>query len=840
MGSKFLRQTVISDFNVLTWKSKPVFYYYDTICAFLKENKLESVVNILAIPQHKLEANRIVSVDWIAPIKIINTIQSFDLLTNEEKSTIRNKISQVNLQLDKLITILKTNEEKENRDWAELLSFITFYPDDEFIYSDGNNIFITAWGFNSKKQLALKDIEGKVNLEEDIVPRIPEESIVEKIDVGSDIENKSEEFIDTKETDIHNVQNDEDITIYADSKAEDDQQLVEKVKKKGSWWWWLLLLLMLILIALFSLKTCAQKSGNILPAPNVIVPIDSTKIELDKDSIAYIVQDRLNIIFKNNAEFNMQRFSDDFKIAFPDSEYKIIYYDSLTHRTQISTPKDKMEETKALLKTRLSQYEMIIFQENIFNNRMQANDPGFSDLSKSWFLERIRAFQAWDITTGSKDIVIAVLDDGFDIAHPELQGKIFKPYNVVNRNTDVFTYKQSTHGTHVAATAIGTINNSLGVSGSAPNCMLMPIQISDSYGQMSTTSIVDGLLYAIYQGADVINMSLGMYFSPLIGMLPDDVQYNLKENIMKEEEEFWNSIYDIAEENNVTIIIAGGNQSIVVGLDPKDRSDYVINVSASDEYDQRAQFSNYGFMSDVTAPGTKIFSAIPGNKYESYDGTSMAAPLVTGGIALMKSLDSNLTPQQIKLILDETGLTLNTDKPIGRLLQLDAALKLIQNGGHKNNDNPCAEVAIKIAELERQIEELKALCPDLKFEDTLKIPDHPSSLEFLKGFWKSTSPIKNFNDEAVVLYFNIDPLNQSQLRLEDPTSGSCLAEISLSLHGREFTMDQSFQSICQKDNKKYYPYFFKCEADIGGKAVCFAQNKNNKHNYLEFNLIRIK
>lgn len=144
MGSKFLIQTPISDFNVLTWKSKPVFYYYDTIYAFLKENNLEDVAHLLAMPQHKLETNRIVAVDWIAPLKPQKNPISYDQLSEGQKTDAKNKISLLYERLDNAIYAFKNDEEKEKRDWAELLSFISYFPDDEFIFTDGDNIFIAA------------------------------------------------------------------------------------------------------------------------------------------------------------------------------------------------------------------------------------------------------------------------------------------------------------------------------------------------------------------------------------------------------------------------------------------------------------------------------------------------------------------------------------------------------------------------------------------------------------------------------------------------------------------------------------------------------------------------
>jgi subtilisin family serine protease len=285
--------------------------------------------------------------------------------------------------------------------------------------------------------------------------------------------------------------------------------------------------------------------------------------------------------------------------------------------------------------------------------------------------------------------------------------------------------------------------------------------------------------------------------------------------------------------------MAGGNENIIIGLDPMQRNPSGIKVSASDSGNNRARFSNFGRYSDVSAPGKEIYSAIPGNRYVYLDGTSMASPLVAGGVALMKSLRKDLTSEKIKLILQNSGVSLNTDKPMGKLLQLDKALRMVSDSSYNNSDS-CPDILNKILELERQLAELRSQCPDLSYQDTLKIPENPTSLDFFTGVWKSTTSLYNNAGKEVEVYFYIDGTADAKLRLEDPDKGGCYAGLKLQLSGREFNMNQQTPADCPGQNYEYNPYIFSCTADANGYAVCTGQNKTVRLNNFTFNLIKIK
>ncbi len=230
------------------------------------------------------------------------------------------------------------------------------------------------------------------------------------------------------------------------------------------------------------------------------------------------------------------------------------------------------------------------------------------------------------------------------------------------------------HGTHVAGIALANSNNRYGSCGIAPNCGFMPIQISDNSEIFTSTDVIDGILYAIKHRANVINLSLGKQFSDHLSEIPVSEQKIIAETSMKDEAFFWNELFEYANKENVTIVIAAGNQNMMIGIDPMQRSESIIVVSAVDQKITKASFSNFGAHSTICAPGVGIYNCIPNKKFINYDGTSMSAPIVTGAVALMKSVNPKLTNLEIINILRTSGRQLNIIG-FGPLLQIDKAVR---------------------------------------------------------------------------------------------------------------------------------------------------------------------
>jgi len=229
---------------------------------------------------------------------------------------------------------------------------------------------------------------------------------------------------------------------------------------------------------------------------------------------------------------------------------------------------------------------------------------------------------AWDTTTGSASVVVAVIDTGVQTNHPDLSGKLVAGYNTINDTTNVAD--DNGHGTHVAGTIAATTNNGSGVAGVCWACKVMPIKAMDAFGGGAVSDIVEGVNWAVANGADVINLSLG------ISLPGCPTSTTLNTAITNA----WNA--------GVIVVAASGNNA-----DDADTSDdcvmspashaNAIAVGAFGPTGVRAGFSNYGPELDISAPGEYIISTVPGSTYQLFNGTSMATPHIAGVVGLMIS-----------------------------------------------------------------------------------------------------------------------------------------------------------------------------------------------------------
>jgi subtilisin family serine protease len=383
-----------------------------------------------------------------------------------------------------------------------------------------------------------------------------------------------------------------------------------------------------------------------------IIPIDTTKIIRDSVNQRRIVSNLVNIAVKNT-DSSIARFAFDLKEKFPSEEYEIIYLDSVIDRIQIRLPADKRVRFKQEVKISLESYNLLVWDETLFDYVKSYSDPMLSNDRANWYLEAIDITKSWEKTSGNENIVIAVIDNGFDLTHPELKGKALKPYNVIDRSKDV-TPNNENHGTHVASTIVGNANNNEGLLGICPDCSFMPIKVQDKNGIMTNTYIIDAILYAVKNDASVINLSLGIQLPPFIE-IPLQEQKEYITSSAKDEEEFWKDLFQFADEKNITCVLAAGNNNMLTGFDSFQRAKTTIKVGAIDQNFAKAPFSNFGNATTIYAPGVSIFGAGPNNSYEYLEGTSMAAPIVSGVIGLMKSWNPDLTNQEIISHLEATA-----------------------------------------------------------------------------------------------------------------------------------------------------------------------------------------
>jgi len=265
------------------------------------------------------------------------------------------------------------------------------------------------------------------------------------------------------------------------------------------------------------------------------------------------------------------------------------------------------------------------------------NDPSYGS---QWGLPKIEAPAAWDISTGSSNVVIAVVDTGIDLDHPDLScsGKLTAGWDFVNN--DATPDDDHGHGSHVAGIAAACTNNSTGVAGVAWNARLMPVKVLDYNGNGTYEGVAAGVTYAVDQGADIINLSLGGFDDS--ATLANAIQY--------------------ADAHGVLVAAAAGNCAqdgyqcnyLTNPIMYPAAYSTTIAVAATDSADNWATFSEHHPYVDVAAPGVSIYSTVPGS-YNYMTGTSMATPHVAGLAALLWSLDPSLTHDEVRNIIQSTA-----------------------------------------------------------------------------------------------------------------------------------------------------------------------------------------
>ncbi|WP_159883875.1 S8 family peptidase [Paenibacillus puerhi] len=248
-------------------------------------------------------------------------------------------------------------------------------------------------------------------------------------------------------------------------------------------------------------------------------------------------------------------------------------------------------------------------------------------------LPQIETEAGWEFTKGSDQVTVAVVDTGADLSHPDLRDQLVGGINVVNQGSA--PEDDVGHGTHVSGVIGALVNNNLGIAGMSWYNRIMPVKVLDGTGAGSTYSVAQGIIWAVDNGAKVINMSLGNYADA--EFLHDAIRY--------------------AFERDVVMIAASGN-------DNTDRPGFpaaypeVFAVAAVDSNNSKASFSNYGDYIDVAAPGVSIASTYLHNQYAALSGTSMASPHVTALAALIRSVNPALKNTEVMQLMRDTATDL--------------------------------------------------------------------------------------------------------------------------------------------------------------------------------------
>lgn len=393
---------------------------------------------------------------------------------------------------------------------------------------------------------------------------------------------------------------------------------------------------------------------------------DGIILKIKNDSKQY----RKNFIAELNSSLNLQneKIIDIKPVHIPENHRTMTAPSFYQVKAENGTDLDQ-------LLTQLGQLPFVEYAEINYRYDIagQPNDPLFPWQWSLFQKNSIQALHAWDEEKGDPTVIIGLLDTGVDITHPDLAPNVWKNNDEIPDNgldddangyiDDVYGWDFSDddndpsaesmkssdveygwHGTHCAGILVAVPDNQQGCAGVAGECMIMPVKIFP-YAYLGR--IVNAIYYAVDNGAQILNFSWGGYF------MSKSVQEAIE----------W------AESQGVLCVGAAGNNRKEQKFYPAAYPE-VFSVAAIDSNGFKSGFSNFGDWIDISAPGEDILSTMPVNygDFEPYfyeDGTSMAAPLVAGTAALLKSRFPDWSPRQIREQIKSTAEFLPNSEKIG-------------------------------------------------------------------------------------------------------------------------------------------------------------------------------
>ncbi|MED4988852.1 S8 family peptidase [Parageobacillus toebii] len=378
--------------------------------------------------------------------------------------------------------------------------------------------------------------------------------------------------------------------------------------------------------------------GGILPYANV------SAAELKQQETANQLLNRFGLYSTNEVRASTVQKNKE-KQLFSENQLIVKYKNAL------SSTEHRKAGTKLVRRISSLHYDVVQITgkkklEDVVN--AYAKNPNVIAVSRSAYFSRAavddaKSYDMYHLTTlqvnkalalaGKHPVKVAVVDTGIDAHHPELKNKIISNYNVMN---PMQKGAVDVHGTHVAGIIAGEKGNGVGGYGVFPNAQIISIDVFNRSFFSSDYIVAEGILEAIRQKAQVINLSLSSSVpSPIV-----------EEAIKK------------AVEKNITVVAAAGNSGINTYEYPA-ALEGVIGVGATNAKNELADFSTYGPAVDVVAPGEDIYSSVydidKKSTFAKISGTSMATPMVTATVAMLLSKNPKLTPYEINYILNKTA-----------------------------------------------------------------------------------------------------------------------------------------------------------------------------------------
>jgi len=441
----------------------------------------------------------------------------------------------------------------------------------------------------------------------------------------------------------------------------------------------------ILLVLVFSIFLSAQtpQQFNLDPynptyEPNVILVKFKDDASLSKSLAKGIVTTGISAIDQLNQTYQVESMEKVFhnaqprlsKPTFKDPSGKIHEVPNLDKIYKLKYKADI--DPKEIIKEYQSNPEVEYAEPDYHVYAMMTPDDPFYQSGDQWYIDAVNAPAAWDSTTGDASQIIGIIDTGVDWDHPDLNDNIWtnqaevdgvtgidddangyvddiRGWDFINDDND--PNDDNSHGTHVAGIAAAESNNGIGITGIAWNARIMPVKMLQSSGRGSSSDLAVAIDYSAQNGATVINMSLGSYGE--------------------------SQTVKIALENAyafAVLVAAAGNNGYKVDRPYPPWPPYapmypacygfVIGVEATTQSGSRAGFSNFdptgpiltndgfywnefGHNYEIRAPGVEIYSTFPNGNYNSLNGTSMASPIVSGAVALMKSYNPSQSTEQI-------------------------------------------------------------------------------------------------------------------------------------------------------------------------------------------------
>ncbi len=372
-----------------------------------------------------------------------------------------------------------------------------------------------------------------------------------------------------------------------------------------------------------------------VPQAGQVRPGDPALAVSIPESPYQVIQNELVVLLKEGED------ADSFIAALTDEGVTVIGTVPRFRIVQIEIP----AERRGALRASLAENPAVeaVSHQILFEPKAGLDDPVFAndDPWDDWGLQAIGAPAAWDITRGSPEVVIAVVDTGIRLSHEELRDKVVvAPASVYDEaGAHLGDAEELYHGTHVAVLAAGAGDNGVGTSGVCPDCALMPIQV-DTY----LSGMLWGIATALDYGAWVINLSMGPsesddYGSAFMDPARRDDAIAVLEEIREDYLVEFGWLMEATYAEGANLVVAAGNEAVPGDLNPFCASIYTLCVGNAGRREDGTVApwvsTNYGYMVRVSAPGTDMYSAVAeaDDSYDWADGTSMASPMVAGSPA---------------------------------------------------------------------------------------------------------------------------------------------------------------------------------------------------------------